>query len=259
MSKLLDLTGQKFAEWTVIERDLSKKGTAYWICQCSCGTLRSVCGSSLRSGVSSSCGCKKIEKSRENNGKFINELGNRYGKLLVISKDEELSIQKHRAQWVCKCDCGNIITTSSKCLREGKTTSCGCRTMSIGEENISLILEKNHIPFIEQYGVSINNKWYRYDFAIINENKMPIRLIEFDGIQHYDNTHKHWGKSLKIVQERDTVKNQYAFNAGIPIIRIPYTERDNITLEMLLGDQYLIKENGEKNDESIPKEKEKSI
>ena len=91
MSKLIDMTGKKFGEWTVIERDSSKKGgTAYWICKCSCGNVKSVSGPSLRRGNSTSCGCKKIEKSRENNGKFIDEIGNRYGKLTVIAKDEEL-------------------------------------------------------------------------------------------------------------------------------------------------------------------------
>ena len=39
----------------------------------------------------------------------------------------------------------------------------------------------------------------------------------------------------------DTIKNNYAFNHNIPLVRIPYTERDNITLEMIMGDKYLIK------------------
>ena len=43
-------------------------------------------------------------------------------------------------------------------------------------------------------------------------------------------------------QKRDKEKNKYALSHNIPLIRIPYWERDNITLEMLLGDQYLIKE-----------------
>lgn len=243
MSKLIDLTGQKFYKWTVINRDETKKGTAYWICQCDCGTIKSVCGSSLRSGASKSCGCEKIEKSRENNGKFINEIGNRYGKLLVIAKDEELSIQKHRAQWICKCDCGNFKTVSSKCLRDGKTQSCGC-TNSIGERNIQEILIQNNINFIPQYGVNIENKRYRYDFALLDNYNNIYRLIEFDGIQHYDNNHKHWGKTAAEVQQRDNIKNNYAFKNNISLIRIPYNERDNITLEILLGDQYLIKDEG---------------
>lgn len=240
MSKVIDLIGQKFGYWNVLERDLSKKGTAYWICQCQCGTIRSVCGSSLRNGASTSCGCYRTENSRTNNGTYINELGNRYGKLIVIAKDEELSKEKHRAQWVCKCDCGNIITTSSKCLREGKTTSCGCRIRSIGEDNVLQVLIEQQINFIEQYGVSINGSYYRYDFALIDNNKIPIRLIEFDGIQHFDNINLHWGQDITATQKRDQIKNEYALSHNIPLVRIPYWERDNITLDLILGNKYLI-------------------
>ena len=37
-------------------------------------------------------------------------------------------------------------------------------------------------------------------------------------------------------QERDMKKNQWAFEHNIPLVRIPYWERNNITLEMILGD-----------------------
>lgn len=241
MSKLIDLTNQRFGRWTVLEKDKTKKGTAYWICKCDCGTIKSVCGTSLRSGLSQSCGCAKIEKSRENNGKFINEIGNRYGKLVVIAKDEELSIKNHRAYWVCKCDCGNFKTVSSKCLREGKTSSCGCMN-SIGEHNIQKILIENNINFIPQYKILIKDKWYRYDFAILDSDNNICRLIEFDGIQHYDNSQKHWGKSNKDIKIRDNLKNKYALSKNIPLIRIPYTERDNINLELLYSNKYLIEE-----------------
>jgi len=52
-----------------------------------------------------------------------------------------------------------------------------------------------------------------------------------------------WHKSQKdfeIAKERDEEKNNYAINHNIDIVRIPYTERDNITLELLLGEKYLI-------------------
>ena len=239
MSKIINLNGQKFGKWLVLERDLSKKETTYWICQCECGTIKSVCGSSLRKGTSQSCGCAKIEKSRENNGKFIDEIGNRYGKLLVVAKDEKLSIEKHRAYWICKCDCGNIKTVSSKCLREGKTHSCGCIN-SIGENNIQEVLKNNNINYIPQYQIKINNKWYRYDFAILNNDNTIKRLIEFDGIQHYDKTQKHWGKNVEDIQIRDNIKNEYALSNNIPLIRIPYNERDNIDLEILFSNKYLV-------------------
>lgn len=242
MSKLIDMTGEKYNAWTVLDRvlDSNKKGT-YWRCQCECGTIKEVAATSLRNGTSKSCGCQKAIKARTNNGKFIDETGNRYGKLVVLGRDEQLSIEKHRAQWICKCDCGNLTTVSSKCLRENKTKSCGC-LLSVGEENISTILRENNIVYKSQYQVNINKIYYRYDFAIFDENNNLIRLIEFDGIQHYDNKQKHWGHDITKTQERDAIKNNYALNNNIPLVRIPYTERDNITLDLLLGDKYLITE-----------------
>lgn len=244
MSKLIDITGEKYNSWTVLDRvlDNSKKGT-YWRCQCECGTIKEVASTSLRNGASKSCGCQKAIKARTNNGKFIDETGNRYGKLVVLGRDEQLSIEKHRAQWICQCDCGNITTVSSKCLREDKTKSCGC-LISIGEENISRILRDNNIIYKSQYQVNINGIYYRYDFAIFNKEDNLIRLIEFDGIQHYDDKQKHWGHDITKTQERDKIKNQYALQNNIPLVRIPYIKRDNITLEMLLGNEYLVERQG---------------
>lgn len=61
-SPLIDLTGQSFGEWKVLKLDKenSKNQHAYWICQCSCGTIRSIEGRTLRNFHSQSCGCKKI-------------------------------------------------------------------------------------------------------------------------------------------------------------------------------------------------------
>ena len=47
---------------------------------------------------------------------------------------------------------------------------------------------QNNIKFQEQFRVLIDNKYYRFDFALLNENDGAIRLIEFDGIQHTDNS-----------------------------------------------------------------------
>lgn len=62
MSKLIDLTGQRFGRLTVISRaGNSKNGRAKWFCQCDCGNTVEVLGKSLRSQESASCGCRKIE------------------------------------------------------------------------------------------------------------------------------------------------------------------------------------------------------
>ena len=59
MSKLIDLTGQKFGRLTVIKKDTDKitNSGSYWICQCDCGNIKSIKSSSLRRGEIVSCGC----------------------------------------------------------------------------------------------------------------------------------------------------------------------------------------------------------
>jgi hypothetical protein len=67
-----------------------------------------------------------------------------------------------------------------------------------------------------------------------------VRLIEFDGEQHYREVPQ-WRTSLEVIKQRDKEKNEYALSNNIPLVRIPYWERDNITLEMIMDDKYLIK------------------
>lgn len=56
------LLGLTFNNWTVIERDkASPQKNTKWICKCSCGTIKSVFGWSLKSGRSRSCGCQKYQ------------------------------------------------------------------------------------------------------------------------------------------------------------------------------------------------------
>lgn len=56
-------------------------------------------------------------------GAFIDITGNRYGKLLVQSRAENIN---GNAAWVCLCDCGNTCTVVGYSLKSGDTKSCGC-------------------------------------------------------------------------------------------------------------------------------------
>lgn len=53
-----------------------------------------------------------------------NEIGNVYGYLTVIARAE--NDKDNRAQWLCKCKCGNEVIVRGKSLRNGNTKSCGC-------------------------------------------------------------------------------------------------------------------------------------
>lgn len=60
-----DITGQRFGKWRAM--DFSHKtatGALLWNCHCDCGTFRKVRSSSLRHGVSRSCGCLDYSEAR---------------------------------------------------------------------------------------------------------------------------------------------------------------------------------------------------
>ncbi len=57
-------------------------------------------------------------------GTAINEMGNRYGRLIVLERAGTASDRS--ATWLCKCDCGNRIVVKGTNLRRGSTRSCGC-------------------------------------------------------------------------------------------------------------------------------------
>lgn len=57
MSKLIDITGNKYNMLTVLKRTESNDGIVYWECVCECGNKTIVRGSNLKSGAVKSCGC----------------------------------------------------------------------------------------------------------------------------------------------------------------------------------------------------------
>jgi len=56
-----DLEGMKSGKLSVVSYAGKRKGKSYWICRCDCGSEKSICGYSLKSGRVSSCGCLKSE------------------------------------------------------------------------------------------------------------------------------------------------------------------------------------------------------
>lgn len=63
------------------------------------------------------------------NDKSIDITNCKFGKLTVIKRDL-CNSKSGNAKWVCKCDCGNIISVIGSKLRNSHTTSCGCNRIS---------------------------------------------------------------------------------------------------------------------------------
>ena len=227
-----DLSGQRFGRLVALSKGKKDKAShQYWICKCDCGNIVEINSDNLRRGLTQSCGCLHSEMTH--NTVFKDITGQKFGKLTVI----EYKIENAKTYCYCQCECGSKIWVAKNNLVNGHTQSCGCISSSIGELNIQKILLENNIEFYKEFIFNDLPK-RRFDFYLPQLN----RLIEFDGIQHFKFT-KNWNNSdidFKLSQQRDQEKNEYAFSHNISVVRIPYWERDNITLDLILGDKYLI-------------------
>lgn len=162
------------------------------------------------------------------------------GELIALYPTEERS--NNGVVWMCRCSCGKLHKVKSSNLIRKSVTSCGHPRESIGVTQIKNILNQNNIIFetektFKNFIDNITKRPYRYDFYLPEYN----RIIEFDGKQHYEiSGWDEYTEDFQERQKRDKIKNQYCKNHNISIVRIPYTKTNNITLEMLLGDDFLI-------------------
>ena len=230
-----DLIGQRFGHLTVLEDSGERyHRSVLWKCQCDCGRIKNISGNTLKTGHAKSCGNDNCEYHH-----YYDDLTGKIFGFLTVLKPTTMKDGSHM-YWLCKCECGNITEVASNHLKNGNIKSCGCINTSIGEMNIEKIFKDNNICYKTQVSFEDlkNIKPLRFDFGIYENNKL-IRLIEFDGIQHYEEQ-SYFTHSLTENKKNDIIKNKYCKNNNIPLVRIPYWERDKITLEMLLGKEYLI-------------------
>ena len=101
-----DMTGQQIGEWHIGEYI----GNGLYRCTCSCGTVKNLRGTYLRTGQSKSCGCKS--------NKFQDITGQQFNEWTVLSFEGDY-------KWKCRCSCGKIGIVSKSDLVHGTSKNCG--------------------------------------------------------------------------------------------------------------------------------------
>ena len=194
-------------------------------------------------GHTKSCGCLAIKTRSENGKRNVKDYtGQQIGLLTVLYQSDKRNLYNRAIYWHCRCQCGNEIEVPS--YRLPTIQSCGC-LQSKAEYKINQIFTSQNIPFETQKTFStckINEALLRFDFYLPNENI----LIEYDGIQHFQCTGTGWDtqEKLKKTQRYDDFKNNWCKENHIPLIRIPYTQFNNLSWTFL---QTLIKEASNEN------------
>jgi hypothetical protein len=134
MAKAVDLTGEVFELWTVIERLENRyennRSYRYYKVLCVCGNTKDIRSENLTGGNSKSCGCLRSMTSQAHTILDDNDIkGKRFGRLIAVERDFSRLCRKNKTAYICKCDCGNIKRVESSNLLEhkkGHTRSCGC-------------------------------------------------------------------------------------------------------------------------------------
>jgi len=166
--KIKDITGQRFGKITVIrkgDRIIYPSGDSKisWICICDCGNEVITTGSSLRVGNTTSCG-----KCR-----FVNRLGEVFGKLTVISKVENTRNTAGHVvtTWKCQCSCGNRCDISAGNLVAGNVKSCGCLFNDVQAAD----LLKRKESFLKT-ALEIHKNIYKYDLSNFINSSSTITI-----------------------------------------------------------------------------------
>ena len=166
-------------------------------------------------------------------GNAIDITGLRFGRLTVVSHNGK---DKYgQMMWLCRCDCGVLVTCLSGNLRYGRTTSCGCLRRDNGVKHAKSLTKhgqhntrlyriwntmKNrcHNPNTKNYfryggrGVFVCDEWQSfvpfYEWAMANGYQSHLTLDRIDNYSGYSPSNCRWATMKEQQNNKRTHQNK---------------------------------------------------
>ena len=183
---------------------------------------------------------------------FIDLTGQRFGRLVVIERAENIIYNdgRTRVQWLCQCDChgpNSLVIVSSDHLRSGHTKSCGCLNDGHPKHNAARttlyrkwasMLQRCYNPNSQAYenyggrGITVCDEWHNYiNFQNwVNETRedatLTLERINVDGNYCPENctwaTRKEQANNRRNTLIYELNGEKYTLNELCEIYNMPY-------------------------------------
>lgn len=139
--------------------------------------------------------------------KVINEIGNKYGRLLVLCEAGRDSYKN--VLWKCKCSCGGNTIVNGNNLRKGHTESCGCLRKELSNwkkaVNAHTIHKKSGTPIYTAWshmlqrcinkntkyyshyggrGITVCARWYKFENFYADMGEKPNKELTLERINN---------------------------------------------------------------------------
>ena len=149
-------------------------------------------------------------------GKALDLSGKKFGKLVALHVDHD-NKERHR-KWICKCECGNIVSVSTDNLTSGNTKSCGCtRKKMLTERNTSHGLSKtpdyrfwtSFIKKIKLSNLDFDERWNSFESFLDDMGSRPNgeSIGRLDISKKYSKDNCRWmnPKDIEVVRKTSTL------------------------------------------------------
>ncbi len=253
--------GDKIGKLTVLKEDIMTPNGQKYLCECECGNVTSVREDNLENGRlnvkggTRSCGCLNPVKNHCQGIKRVDRIGdiiNNYQYVLRLMPDSNRSYKflvydltngcwrVSGPRWISNLAHNpryEFSTADAALQKYYKELASKSFSKYQDENNIMTMLYQNHVIWTKQFSFEdCKDKIpLPFDIAVFNDDFELDYLIEYDGEQHFKESHSKEKTmfNYSLIKLHDSMKNKYCFENNIPLIRIPY-DADYVFQDLIL-------------------------